>query len=402
MTTRSVLPQNYVRKTGTLFEDFETLGDWSLQSGTGTVEVDTEHFITGTKSLKITETGAAGVVVGYQKTISQNFRNWDRYLTADVYIPHDPYLYVQNVYIRIASTTNYSKTMYGNWSYTVLKKGWNRLTLHPADWLVTGSDSFENDMVRLCVRLLPSASAGGPVSISIDNLKLGERTVPKVAFTFDDIHKNSYDNGCVYMMNRGLKGTYYSTMNEPDQANRMTTAELTTAYNAGWAISNHTTDHTSLSTLSTAAEIISKIQPMTDWLIAHGFTRSAQHLAFPSGEYNDLVLDTCAGLGLKTVRSTTHEYNRAPFYDGFLSEKPLDSTVSLATAMSQIDYAIKYGCTVIFLAHEIDTVAGTGKWATADFQALVDYAIARKIDIVSIDELYEGQFNPRYRSLIAA
>jgi hypothetical protein len=64
-----------------------------------------------------------------------------------------------------------------------------------------------------------------------------------------------------------------------------------------------------------------------------------------------------------------------------------------------IDNAIKDGTTIIFLCHRLLANAGETATAIADFKALVDYVVERGIDVVSVDEWYEGLTNPRYRSI---
>jgi hypothetical protein len=69
---REPLPQNYIKAPGSLFEDFETIGDWFISgSGGRTALANTDNYLTGTQSIKLTVTGSMSI----SKSISAYLNN---------------------------------------------------------------------------------------------------------------------------------------------------------------------------------------------------------------------------------------------------------------------------------------------------------------------------------------
>ena len=74
MPTRSALPQDYLLNSGTSFEDFETIGDFTIVPGAGmdgTGTANTSQYKTGSQSLKLTSTTNSGFLFA-KRTISLN------------------------------------------------------------------------------------------------------------------------------------------------------------------------------------------------------------------------------------------------------------------------------------------------------------------------------------------
>lgn len=47
----------------------------------------------------------------------------------------------------------------------------------------------------------------------------------------------------------------------------------------------------------------------------------------------------------------------------------------------------------------IESPAVAENWPIADFQALIEWLVAKKVDCPTIDEWYEGLINPRHRAI---
>ena len=82
---------------------------------------------------------------------------------------------------------------------------------------------------------------------------------------------------------------------------KITLPHLQALYDAGWAIGNHTVDHTVLTSVDQATAL-SKIQQGYDWLIGHGFTRAARHFAYPTNDTNATARAALAQAGVLTAR----------------------------------------------------------------------------------------------------
>ena len=392
--TRSALPQNFALTGVTLLEGFENIANWTVTGGTK--EANTTQFKTGTQSLKLTvDSGSTNVEA--TKNISILLLPY-KTLGLWVYC-HDtsPNTTIASIYIYITSLTNWTKYFYI--ADSEFKHGWNLLRFSKVSFSNSSGDSWGSTMVRLRVKV--NARTDQMPVVSFDSFEGGFLGLPKVCLTFDDIDATAYSEGYTYMNTKGLKGTFYAIQNRADTAGNMTTEQLNTAYAAGWAIANHTSDHTWLDTLATQPEIEAKISDCDDWLIANGWTRSAYHLAYPGGNYNDLVLAAVANLGMKTARSIIRRKQSMPYENIYtINCFSLINTDTLATVKSWISQAVSAEVTCFINFHKITAGAATQvEWSIANFQGLIDWLVEKKYDVLTIDEWYEGLTNPRYRSL---
>lgn len=217
---------------------------------------------------------------------------------------------------------------------------------------------------------------------------------PACLIQFDDALRSAYVNGQQYMISKGIKGTVYVTPNLIGQPDYMTLDDLKAIYNEGWALGNHTIDHTDLTSLGTVGEIEQKIQSCTDWLLTNGFSRAAHHAAYPFGMVNENVETAMRNLGMKTGRTTTSRTFYLPWDNFFqlpVSMELLTST-TLDAGEAAINAAIDKNMTVIIFGHRVlDTPTGRFDWSTSNFKALVDYIVLKKIKCLTIDEWYRNE-----------
>lgn len=388
---RLALPTDYVKTSATLLEGFETIGEWTKLS-TGTLEADTVNYKTGSASLKIT-TPLGGNDAG-TKTINLDMRDKSKLLDLWFYIHGDPST-VSSVALYLSSSATLTKFFV--LSYTnngCFHTGWNKISIARADYTNSGVDDWANTMVRLRVKV--TAVAGQVAAVSFDSLSYGREEIPKCLIMFDDGHETVAQEAIPYMYSKGVVGNIYMISSYVDNTvGFMTKANCDDAYAKGWALGNHTNTHPNMGAY-TQAQAEAEISACRDWLIANGYTRACNHLAYPNGAYNDGVLAGMANLGMTTGRTTKETFQYAHDYPYELTIRNIINTTTLATAKSHIDNAIKRKTTVMLLMHHLveSPTVGT-EWGIANFQALIDYIVARNIDVVTIDEWYEGLTNPR-------
>lgn len=393
---RTALPTNYNTKPSTLLEDFENSADFIITSGTGIIISDTTNFITGSKSLKITST-TNNSNVGITKNINFNFTG----PRIELLFYCDDSERPPTVGMYLSSTTNFSKYFYK--SQSTIVKGWNRWEIHKNDFSVTGGESWNNTMIRL--KLIVYAQTNANSHVSFDSLKSSDNTVPKCIITFDDGYPSNYTEGYSYMKSKGLKGNIYVITSLIDANDHLTIQELEELYNDNWGIANHTRLHQNLTTLS-QADAQTDIQNGMDDLVAYGFTRTKDHLAYPGGNYNDTVILATRATTSKTARGLATAQNYPSLaHDNLVDDNYrlksyiLSNTISLATAKGYIDSAILTGGTVILCLHKlVQNATNSLEWGINDFKALINYIVAKGIDVVTLDEWYDGLTNPRYRS----
>lgn len=391
--TRSALPQNWLINNGTLIEEMDSLTDWVVSPN---VVLDTANYKFGSASIRIT-TGA-GTSADGKKVINWNFKN-NKFIGFWLYLNTDVST-IFNVTIYMSSTANLSKYMNCVVSATEhnLTNGWVFVTLNKEDWTLYHGESWDNNFVMLRYNVIPKS--GQIASISIDNVYEGIQRKPKCLLTFDGAHEGWYTNGYSYMVTKGIRGTQYVQSETVGLDGIMSLAQLATVYQNGILLGNHTTNHAILNVISTG-EVASVLQGCTDWLLVNGFNRGAYHVAYPGGARSATVDGVMADLGMLTGRSVSNNLQETPPVNIYnLRAYDIHKDVTLATAKSYIDTSIVKEAIIIILLHDIvDTPAARTEWATADFQALIDYIIERGIECITVDEYYEGMTNPRYRSI---
>lgn len=377
------LPQNYIITDGELIEDFES-GFWAGEDGIR--EDDTVNYKTGTKSQKLTVTvaGSSGYLeIEYFPTKDLSS---DKVFDFWMYLHSEPSA-VQSLAVY---TTSYGSFGTGHFykDFGPFIKGWNHLCVSRNEWINT-NDSWQNPVRSIRFQL--KARAGNVCSASFDCLKAGRDSLPRVLFTFDDGYASAYTEGLSYMHSKGLKGTFYLVPELIGRANYMTPEQINDAHDKGWALGNHTYDHTNLTSLTTLEDVKEKLQQCTDWLDGQGYTRASKHVAYPYTDYNHLVLTAMNDLGMETGRIGGGRYHLLPFGHNYLiHSNNITSTTTLAEVKKQVDTAIEGGSILVFMFHDLveSPDAGT-EWAISDFRELVDYIAAREVECVTIDELFK-------------
>jgi peptidoglycan/xylan/chitin deacetylase (PgdA/CDA1 family) len=393
--TRPALPQNYDRSR-VLYESFSTPAEWTPTNGT--VSADTEHYIQGTQCVKLT--ASSGLIARMTKPISsENFASKIKRTQFWCYVPAESVSLIDSITLIFAADAGATIYAKASWAIVSIVAGWNRFDVAAAGWTLVGGFQWNsNPIILLKVNL--DAATGATPNISMGALYFID-SIPSVSFHFDDGVISQYTEAYSCMKSKGLAGTIYVVSDDVGSANHCSLAQLQEMYADGWAIANHTKDHTALATLS-LAEQIAELSTCYDYLISHGMPRCARHVAYPTGSHNVDTLTAMALLGMTTGRTTNSGYHwMPPAHPYELKTYNLGYQDTLETAKNRIDAAITSGYSIIFLGHTLVTSgpANTQEWTIANFQALVDYVVSRKIKCVTIDELWECLSNPRYRSV---
>lgn len=384
-------------------EDFETIGQWTA-GGTvgGSIAADTTNVKTGSASLTVTApvsgnhyatktvsldlTGLAPIQFSFYVASTTNIATITFYLSNDSGFA--------NYYSKAISTS-------GNFF-----AGWNTITIGRSQFSSTGTPSWNTTFTRVRVRI--DAGAGGEQAVSFDSLYGGKRTRPKLVLTFDDGWDSVYSEAYAYMEPRGLVATAYINGVYIDEANRMTLANLRTLRTNGWSLGNHTYNHTNLTTLATQAEMEDEIQLGEDFLVSNGLTGAHKHFAYPNGGYNDTALAALNALGYQTARTTKGtavSFTPNPPENNYLIRiQNLGNTDTLTAVKAKVDRVIEEGGVLFINGHKLVASATVStEWAISDFQALIDYVYPKvlggQLDMVNVDEWYNGLTNPRYKTI---
>jgi peptidoglycan/xylan/chitin deacetylase (PgdA/CDA1 family) len=393
VSNRDVLPTtNYVTNAGTLFEDFETIGDWTKGSS-GSIATNSLHK-TGSSSLMLTS--ASGGNCYATKTISSNFlSNWG--FGIWVYITDKTTLSAITLYF----SSNSGLTQYMSYSIsdgnTGLFNGWNYLTIPKPDASVTGGDTWNNTKIRLRVRI--DAVASRVAVVYFDSLYVDKMARPKLLITFDDGWDSQYSQAYAYMSTKGLLGTIYLETDNVNQTNYLTDAQIAEMYNAGWDIGVH--GHYDLTTLANQQAMEDDVAYNKSYQITNGLTRAIAHYAYPLGGYNDTAIAAVTAQGMLTARTTIsggsiYQPTAAGIFNPYtLKEQSILNTTTLSQAQTKVDLSRRSMGTIILNFHKIvASPSAQIEWDIPSFQALMDYIKLEVdngyLDVVTISGWYNG------------
>lgn len=393
-SSRQSLPQDYLSIPGTIIESFSTIGDWTPSPASpGSLDVvnDSEH---GT-CLSITSATSANNKQAI-KTINRKF-------TEDVFTFFvKPDEYTDTIVIGFSSQTTFA-TVYMNYSLSTTnlqKNKWNLVRVVKSDFTASGGEVWTNTMIRMRFRNV-SNSATLPSTALFSDLRIQRSYRPKVLLQSDNVGSLSTIEKMYPILNTaGLKGTVFVESGLIDVAGKLTLENLQTLYSAGWDLGNHTVDHADLTAIS-IDEAEANVLSCGGFLSSNGFTRGAEHIAFPLGATNDTVSAMLERNGFKTGRKTTDRMQTVPVADMFkLDAYTIKSADSLATIKGYVDTAITKGSTSILMIEGLaDSSPSAQEWLTSDYQALIDYiktkVSSNQLDVVTVSEWYNGLTNPR-------
>lgn len=395
---RSALPQDYNKIAGTLWENFEDVEDWTCDAGS--IENNTSQYHTGSQSIKMNVEVAGGSARMHQLVSpSMDFSSINKCMELWIY-PHDdaPRTNISDVTLYFYTDSDYYSIPINN--SELYPEKWSRMLIPRSAWDESGSPDWSN-ITRIDVEL--NCAGGKTSSISVDSLYHGLEQEGRIVIGFDDARISLYTEAYSYMSAKGLKGTGWITpiwIGSDDDV-YMNSDHLDELYEAGWVLANHTWSHPDLTSLS-QSQIESQLDDCLSWLDARGYTRASRHLSYPGGSYNNTVFAAMDAVGILTGRTTRSGRLNLPADYKLIKQTPFQESTTLDYAKSRVDRSVDDGTTEVFYGHILGETAGSTSWVISDFQALIDYIVARRGNVVTIDEWYEGLINPRYTSFLPA
>lgn len=265
-----------------------------------------------------------------------------------------------------ATTTAASFTMT---SAQFLRSGWNTLQMNSADdgslnttgtpaWTyggtAPGGAGTSYPYMRLVINGMQPMATTTPVLYLGGVFQAGEGQAA-VLVNFDDCHQDSVDLCNLY---RSYEipvslGVVTGTIGVGSQ---MSESQLRAEYDAGTDLFAHTTDHVVLDTTSLSAAII-KMADSRSWLLAKGFSRTADVFAFPQNAGNDRLLAAAKAVGYRISRwSRPGWLPTAQGIDNPLAVGSRDlGGKTLAQVRKCLDSAEQYKCVQVLYGHQINT-----------------------------------------------
>ena len=399
--SRSTLPTNLLLTQPTVVKTFDTLADWSLTRFTSSLTTGvTWNGITGINFTKVSD---ANLTSRATCTIAEDFSNVG-VMSVVCHIPDKTN--ISSISLTISSTTDFSKTYTKTFASAWLRNGINhlRVGMQYDTWSNVSGESFLNSFIRMRVEVTYGSNVTDAVTFfRIDKNAKG---IPKMIFTFDDAKTGVINLAYPLFETKGIKGVTWVTKNFSEARDegmagydvRMSTAELTTLYNAGWDVSNHTTTHPDDVTGLTYDEVFAEYNTCTQWLKSLGFARSAKFLCYPSGSYNDNALLAARNAGIVAGRTIDVGHINMPAEDIMLLRTvSIGPTTTFVNLRDYIDRAHNLGATIIFMLHDVvdSRSPGLNQTDVQLIESVINYIQSRRIDIVTISEWYDQLTNPR-------
>lgn len=187
--------------------------------------------------------------------------------------------------------------------------------------------------------------------VTISQIVLNPQSVSHIAFTFDDAGSTQYTNALPYMQSQGIKGTLFVPGSNIDGVNRLTSANLASFRDAGWAICTNGTDDDSPITNQSTVELAVSKMLTSKYKIANavGAIDSLDYICYPNGvafatpTVNN-VTATSNGTTTVTVTALTSAVAAG---DAYYAANAPDGTIITASAAS--------GATSITVSNTIPT-----------------------------------------------
>ena len=235
----------------------------------------------------------------------------------------------------------------------------------------------------------------GPVSVKFGLIGYtDEPPRPAVSLTFDDGRISQYTLARKKMDEYGMPGTAYINDYSVGDGTHMSIAQLKEMQDqSGWDISAHTSNHTNLVN-ATASEVERQFRVNKTWLIENGFSKGANHLAYPFGRFDyEKVIPLAKKYfaSARTVASypesskTSNPYALRGYY--------VLNTASLQQMKNAVTRAIANNEWALFTFHSI-VVTPTGveeDLPQATFDAFIDWLATQDVDVKPVSQVLEAQ-----------
>jgi peptidoglycan/xylan/chitin deacetylase (PgdA/CDA1 family) len=384
-----------------LLQAFQSGHGWGLRSGsTGAVADDTTNFTEGTQSFDFTAaTGTTTFVMSaiLSPTIDLSVNS----LVLKFRI--DQWARLGGMYLTCtdSSATNFApnraEVSIASSASLIASDGefvW--VSVNPGDWATSGGFTAVN-MAAVDRIGVYASGTGGTVQVNLQQLWTRPApTAPCTIITFDDGYLTQFTNAKPYMDKYGFRGGLFPIRDLITGSGvYMSTAQLQAMYDSGWDISAHAdlaASHNStnalldLSTSDGSASALSsfetELRHNKEWLLANGWTRSADFFAWPQGKFDAARLAIARKYFplIRTYRPTTvvSDADTYPFVDGGrlrqIAVQSGGSPTSAATVTAALTAAWAAGHTVVLTFHGINSTSPQSyDYPVASFQTIIDH-----------------------------
>ncbi|WP_052755585.1 MULTISPECIES: polysaccharide deacetylase family protein [unclassified Janthinobacterium] len=280
------------------------------------------------------------------------------------------------VQVVLSADSGFSHTTAASFTMTsaqFLRSGWNALQMNSADdgslnttgvpaWTYGGTTPGGADTsypyMRLVVSGMQPMATTTPV-LYLGGVFQGGEGQAAVLVNFDDCHQDSVDL-CNLYRSYEIPVSLGVVTGTIGLGSQMSESQLRTVYDAGTDLFAHTTDHVVLDTIPLSAAI-TEMADSRSWLLAKGFSRTADVFAFPQNVGNDRLLAAAKAVGYHVSRWSRPGW--LPTAQGIDNPSAVGSRdlggKTLAQVKKCLDSAELYKCIQILYGHRITSKSVT-------------------------------------------
>lgn len=386
--------KHYQTSEGIILDEFDNISS-SYIVKRGKLDID-NNLMSGKASLRL----SSQVDGGGSNIVFENHANCNYDLSSMKNLEFNFYIPDRTMFKSI-SVSFYTDDLFHNEFYinTIgsfeFQNGWNKIVRRKSDF----ASNYGGEWSKIkCFRITVNANDGCNPYINIDKVSYNTSGVSKMLFTFDDAWTDIYSKAYGIMEEKGFKGTAWAiqemTINK--NPNFMSIEQLNDLYSKGWDIGNHTKNHLDNITVLTDEQKREQYLDCQNWLLSNNWNRAAYHVCYPTGSFDESLINILMELGVKSARTTNYGIQPVPVENIYkLKCIPVGRNVSIDLVKSEIDKAVETGASIMFMFHKVeDSPSIDFEISTESFKELVDYindyVKAGKTEVQTISQWYDG------------
>jgi len=382
---------------------FQQGDNLSKLTSDGVVTFDTEDYVIGEQSLKITTDGNGNPEIIRLTNISPPIDFTEKFLKAWGKISYRSA--VEKLRITVSSDNFETSKTY--WIHqrpssptakSFQTNVWNLVTIS----ITQTSDNGKPDISKInSIEIAVKDRGKRPVTVWLNSLSLQENNNKSiVTFTFDDAVGTQFTNAVPILSVYNYSATTYIPTGWVGAPDRLSIEQLKVMQDEyGWDISSHTVSHVDVSKINNEKRLEKELVNSKQFLLDNGFEKGAEHFAYPFGTFNSELSMDLIKKHYKTARIVRGDIETLPVADPYrirviyvLSITPPD------LVLNRIDRAIDNGDWAILVFHGIvddnaDDIQGT--YLKSNFQVIVDGINKKGVDVMTVSEVYNNFFEKK-------
>lgn len=394
-----IVPDNYILDSSKYIgipaenpaQVFYSVHGWGKIYGTGFFSDDTDDYVKGDRSLRLTTTGdKKGNSIRKTGAGITDFTSGYPVIRLKV----DNVKNLESLYFTISSN-DYTEGYY-SWSLKSQLQ-LSRDYSHNNEWIPLSLSFSEARLMDRCNRSainsyeLKCTDSGSAVTVRLGATGyIDEPLEGIVSLTFDDGWLSQFTEARRKMDEYGFSGTVYVIKEKIGTAGYMTVKQLKELQDvSGWSVSCHgSTPYTGM----TGAQLDKYFGEIKDYMVKNGLVSGMDDVSYPNGAADSIVFEKVK----KYFRSGRSITESPEYYPPVNPYSLRIKNVVMSTPVSEIDEAvanaIKEKEWLILCFHKIEPSPDTStEYSIADFEKVIDSIYNSGIKVRNVAEVLSGE-----------